>query len=102
MGVDAVFDYRSAGWPEEVKAATKGGVSYAVDCISEDESTAKISQAFVEEGGTIAVIRKGSWNEKGVRDGVVPWYGAAWVGLGHEIAYNRECSTSWRDVLIYP
>jgi hypothetical protein len=87
LGVEAVFDYRSPTWPEEAREAS-GGISYAVDCISEDNSTAHISQTFVEGGGKIAVIRKAAWNREGVRSDVTPLYGAVWVGLGHEIMYN--------------
>jgi len=67
-----------------------GGISYAVDCISEDESTASISQTFVESGGKIAVIRSTGWGKEGVREGVTPLYGAVWQGLGHEIIYNSS------------
>ncbi|KAF8954833.1 chaperonin 10-like protein [Flammula alnicola] len=98
LGVDAVYDYRSPTWPEDIRKAT-GGVSYAFDCISEDSSAALISQTFVDEGGKIAVIRQSAWNKEGVREGVVPLYGAAWSGLGHEIAYNDgilPASPTWR------
>jgi len=102
LGVEAVFDYRSPTWPEEAREAS-GGISYAVDCISEDNSTAHISQTFVEGGGKIAVIRKAAWNREGVRSDVTPLYGAVWVGLGHEIMYNGEilpASPSWRDLTV--
>jgi len=99
LGVEAVYDYLTPTWPEDLRKAS-GGISYAVDCISEDESTANISRAFVEAGGKIAVIRKAAWNKEGVRDRVVPLYGAAWSGLGHEIIYNNEilpASATWRE-----
>jgi len=93
--VDNVFDYRSPNWIEDVKKASAGGVDFAVDCISEDKTTGMISQCFVEgesaaNGGEkhIAVIRKAAWDKNLVREDVVPLYGAAWVGLGHEIIYN--------------
>ncbi|KIM44064.1 hypothetical protein M413DRAFT_67917 [Hebeloma cylindrosporum] len=98
LGVEAVYDYRSPAWPERLRNAS-GGISYAVDCISEDDSTALISQTFVEGGGKIAVIRKSAWRKEGVRQNVIPLYGAAWSGLGHEILYNDEtlaASPSWR------
>lgn len=89
LGVDGIFDYRSPTWVEEVRKAS-GGITHAVDCISEDNTTASISQTFREGSGKIAVIRKASWNKEGIRAGVTPSYGAAWVGLGHEIQYNSE------------
>lgn len=94
LGADAVFDYRSPTWAADVKAATAGGlgIDYALDCISEDATTGKISQCFVEVNGVaekrIAVIRKVAWDAGLVRKDVVPMYGAAWIGLGHEIIYN--------------
>lgn len=87
LGAEAVFDYRSPTWAEDVRKAS-GGISYAVDCISENESTALISQTFVESGGKIAVIRRKDWNKEGIREGVTPLYGAVWQGLGHELIYN--------------
>lgn len=88
-GVEAVFDYRSETWPEDVRRAS-GGISYALDCISEDDSTAKVSRTYVESGGIIAVIRKAAWHSEGVRENVTPVYSAVWSGLGHEIVYNGE------------
>jgi hypothetical protein len=90
MGVEAVYDYRSSTWPDDLRKATDGGISYAVDCISEDTSTARISQAFIETGGKIAIIRKSAWFKEGVRKDVTPLYGAVWSGLGHEIIYNSQ------------
>jgi len=89
LGVEAVFDYRSPNWPEEVRKAS-GGISAAFDCISEDESTAKISQTFAESGGTIALILRAAYNPEGVRKDVTPLYSAVWWGLGHEIVYHGE------------
>ncbi|KAF9466811.1 chaperonin 10-like protein [Collybia nuda] len=97
-GVEAVFDYRSETWPEDVSRAS-GGISYALDCISEEDSTAKISQTFIKSGGIIAVVRKTAWHKDGVRDDVTPIYSAVWSGLGHEITYNGgsiPASPSWR------
>jgi len=91
LGVEAVYDYRSPTWPEELRNAS-GGISYALDCISEDDSTAFISQTFVEDGGKIAVIRKSAWRKEGIRQNVIPLYGAAWSGLGHEIVYNGKAA----------
>jgi len=102
LGVDGVFDYRSPTWVEDVRRAS-GGITHAVDCISEDETTAMISQTFVQTGGKIAVIRKSAWNKEGVRPDVIPLYGAAWVGLGHQIFYNNETipeDLSWRALTV--
>ncbi|KAK0447372.1 zinc-binding oxidoreductase [Desarmillaria tabescens] len=98
LGVEAVFDYRSLAWIDDVRKAS-GGITHAFDCISEDDTTAHISQTFREGGGTIAVIRKAAWNKDGVRPDVTPLYSAAWSGLGHEILYNEEilpASPEWR------
>ncbi|KAG5642720.1 hypothetical protein DXG03_002296 [Asterophora parasitica] len=97
-GVDAVFDYRSPSWPEEVLKAS-GGISAALDCISEDDSTLKISHTFVESGGTIAVLRKSAWYPDGHKANVSAVYSAVWSGLGHDIYYNGgeiPASSSWR------
>ncbi|KAF9484541.1 GroES-like protein [Pholiota conissans] len=98
LGVDAVFDYKSPTWVDDVRKAS-GGITHAFDCISEDSSTALISQTFVPAGGKIAVVRKSSWSTEGIHDGVVPIYSAVWWGLGHEIVYNGDimpASPSWR------
>ncbi|SJL06576.1 related to toxD gene [Armillaria ostoyae] len=98
LGVEAVFDYRSPTWIDDVRS-TSGGITHAFDCISEDDTTAHISQTFREGGGTIAVIRKTAWNKDGIRANVTPLYSAAWSGLGHEILYNEEtlpASPEWR------
>lgn len=89
LGVEAVFDYRDPEWPQRVKDVS-GGIHYAVDCISEDDSTVLISQTFTDAGGRIAVIRSSAWRNEGIKQGVTPLYGAVWVGLGKEILYNGE------------
>lgn len=102
LGVEAVFDYRSLTWIDDVRSAS-GGITHAFDCISEDDTTAHISQTFREGGGTIAVIRKTAWKKDGVRANVTPLYSAAWSGLGHEILYNEEtlpASPEWRTFTV--
>lgn len=94
LGVEAVYDYRSPTWPDDLRKATNGGITYAVDCISEDTSTARISEAFVDGGGKIAVIRNATWLKEGVRKDVVPLYGAVWSGLGHELIYNSQFTSN--------
>jgi NADPH:quinone reductase-like Zn-dependent oxidoreductase len=93
IGVEAVFDYRSKTWIEDVRKAS-GGISAAFDCISAGDSTAQISKTFGESGGTIAVIRKGSWNEQGIKEGVSAIYSAVWFGLGHELVYSGMYRTT--------
>lgn len=93
-----MFDYKSPTWPDDVRRAS-GGISYAVDCISEDSSVALISQTFIGDG-RIAVIRKSSWNREGIREGVKPLYGAVWSGLGHEILYNSKCKLLRRSEIL--
>ncbi|KAG7440950.1 GroES-like protein [Guyanagaster necrorhizus] len=98
LGVEAVFEYRSPTQVDHVRNVS-GGITHAFDCLSEDDTTAHISQTFREGGGTIAVIRKAAWNKDGIRADVTPLYGAAWSGLGHEILYNGETlpeSPEWR------
>lgn len=94
LGADAVFDYRSQSWVNDVVRASAGGegINYALDCISEDQTTGMISQCFVQVGEDerIAVIRSTAWDANLVRQDVVPIYGAAWDGLGYEIAYNSK------------
>jgi len=90
-GVEGVFDYRSPTWPDDVRKAS-GGIAGAVDCISEDESTSKISQTFGESGGPISVLRHAAWSREGIPENVVPKYSAVWIGLGHAVIYNSEQS----------
>ncbi|KAF9005052.1 chaperonin 10-like protein [Cyathus striatus] len=107
FGVDAVYDYHSPTWPEDVRQASSG-IDFAVDCISEDDSTAKVSQTFGERGGKIAVVRSTAWSKEGIREDVTPLYGAAWMGLGREIIYNVlildgviPASLSWRAFTVH-
>lgn len=93
LGVEAVFDYKSPSWPEDVRELS-GGISYAIDCISEDATTGLVSQTFAPGGGKIAVIRRFAWNKDSVRPDVTPVYSAVWSGLGHEIVYNGELAVS--------
>ncbi|TCD63119.1 hypothetical protein EIP91_005991 [Steccherinum ochraceum] len=86
QGVEQIFDYRDLEWPARVKAAS-GGIKYGVDCISEGDSTAKISQTYIDEGGMITCFRIGEWDRKGIREGVQGTYTTAWVGLGRELHY---------------
>jgi len=97
-GVEAAFDYRSNTWIDNVRKAS-GGISAAFDCISLDDSTAQISKTFVDSGGTIAVIRKGSWKQDGIKQGVEAIYSAVWFGLGHELLYKEGVTAAnppWR------
>ncbi|KAJ2912866.1 hypothetical protein MD484_g7553, partial [Candolleomyces efflorescens] len=50
LGADRVYDYRDPAWPEQVKKYLDGGgIDYAVDCISEGDTTGIISELFVPE-----------------------------------------------------
>ncbi|KAH8100360.1 chaperonin 10-like protein [Cristinia sonorae] len=102
LGVEKVFDYRDPEWPRKVRAAS-GGIHYAVDCISEGDSTANISQTYKEGGGTIACIRKSTWSKDNVREDVIGIYSSVWVGLGKDIIYNNElipADPSWREFTV--
>ena len=104
-----MFDYRSSTWVDDVKTVSGGGIDYAVDCISEDDTTGLISQCFVEGesaavGGEkrIAVIRSTAWDKSLVRKDVSALYGAAWVGLGHEISYNGNINMTLEEQFTDP
>ncbi|KAF9529768.1 chaperonin 10-like protein [Crepidotus variabilis] len=102
LGAEAVFDYRSPTWPKELRALS-GGIDYALDCISEDESVARISQTFGPAGGKIVILLKGTWNKEGIRPDVIPVYQVAWSGLGYEIEYmgaTLPVSPSWRSFTV--
>ncbi|KAF6764796.1 chaperonin 10-like protein [Ephemerocybe angulata] len=88
LGADAVFDYRDSSWPEQVRKAYPDGIDYAVDCISEGDTTGVMSDLYRTGGGVIAVIRAVAWNKERVRSDVTPLYGAVWSGLGYDIIYN--------------
>lgn len=87
LGVDGVVDYRSPDWPRDI-VKLSGGITHAYDCISEGDSTGKISETFVPQGGQIAVIRKAAFDNTLIRQGVEALYGAVWSGLGVEIGYH--------------
>ncbi|TCD64944.1 hypothetical protein EIP91_003402 [Steccherinum ochraceum] len=87
QGVDQIFDYRDPEWPARVKAAS-GGIKYGLDCISEGDSTAKISQTYVDEGGVITCFRPSDyWNKEVIREGVEGTFSVLYVGLGKEIVF---------------
>jgi NADPH:quinone reductase-like Zn-dependent oxidoreductase len=92
LGVEAVYDHRSPTWPEELRKAS-GGISYAVDCLSEGDSTALISHTFVEDGGKIAVVRTTTWRKEGIRPNVIPLFGAAMSGLNKVVHYNGKAAS---------
>jgi len=98
LGVEAVYDYRSPTWPEELRKAS-GGISYAVDCLSEDDSTALISHTFVEGGGKIAVVRTG-WRKEGIRQNVIPLFGAAMSGLNNVVHYNGKAASRSHSIFL--
>ena len=88
---DHLFDYRAATWPGEVRPFTRSkGIDLALDCISEGSSVAKVCSTLAL-GGKIAVTRSiegGAWDSSGLRDGIVPSYGAVWEGLGERVDYQ--------------
>lgn len=92
-GITAVVDYHDPSWPSQICALSPSGlgVHYAFDCISEGESTGRVSDCFVRDQGIdkrIAVIRAVAWNAALVREDVTPLYGAVWQGLGQAVGYN--------------
>ncbi|THH26749.1 hypothetical protein EUX98_g7436 [Antrodiella citrinella] len=104
LGVEKAFDYRDPDWPQRVKEAS-GGIHYAVDCISEGDSTAKISRTYNNGGGVIACIRKSTWDKEGIRDGVVGLYSSVWIGLGKDIRYNGPllcCAFGSHQLIVLP
>ncbi|KAF9005054.1 chaperonin 10-like protein [Cyathus striatus] len=98
-GVEAVFDYKSDTWAEEVRNLC-GGVTGAVDCVSEGDTVAQVSQAFAPGGGTIAAVRApGTWLETGICSNVITFYSSVWWGLGYEVIHNDQsmpASPEWR------
>jgi NADPH:quinone reductase-like Zn-dependent oxidoreductase len=82
---DIVLDYRDAGWPDAVVA--RGGAHYALDCISEGGTVARVHSALAD-AARLAVFRGpvGGGYDPHLR--VAPVYGAVWEGLGVEVGYN--------------
>jgi NADPH:quinone reductase-like Zn-dependent oxidoreductase len=88
---DHLFSYRESTWPSEVRLFTQSkGIDLALDCISEGSSVAKVCSTLNSEG-RVAVTRSiegGAWDSKGLKEGVVPAYGAVWEGLGERVEYQ--------------
>jgi NADPH:quinone reductase-like Zn-dependent oxidoreductase len=86
---ESLVDYRNHNWEKLVLDATGGrGVDYALDCISEGETVARV-HSTLGANAKFAVFRGpvgGRYETKGLR--VTPQYGAVWEGLGVEVKYN--------------
>lgn len=88
---DYLFDYREATWPSEIRLSMRSKwIDLALDCISEGSSVAKVCSTLAP-GGKIAVTRSiegGVWDSSGLKEGIVPSYGAVWEGLGERVEYQ--------------
>lgn len=88
---DHLFDYHEPTWPSEIRLSTQSkGIDLALDCISEGSSVAKVCSTL-KAGGKLAVTRSvegGAWDSSGLREGIVPSYGAVWEGLGERVEYQ--------------
>ena len=56
LGADLVFSYSDPETPEKIKEVTGGKLKHAVDCISADDTPAKIAQCFGDEDGVVSII----------------------------------------------
>lgn len=86
---DALVDYRDGDWVHQVENLAKGGIDYAVDCISEGLTVRQIS-GMLRQDSHMAVVRSregGAWEDGDLP--VQPVYGAVWEGLGTEILYQN-------------
>lgn len=92
-GIHGIANYRDPTWVDQIRdMAKKDGVKIGlgVDCISEGETTGKISYSF-DGKGKIAVVRLTAWDSASVKSGVEVEYGAVWTGLGETVGYNGQC-----------
>lgn len=63
LGADVCFDYSDANVVSQIKDASKNNLSYAVDCISEKGSTAKVCAALTGPNPQVATVLPGVSNE---------------------------------------
>ncbi|GAA6039398.1 hypothetical protein JCM8097_002837 [Rhodosporidiobolus ruineniae] len=102
LGADAVYDYRSPRWVEDVRAfassssssssssSAGGAVTLAFDCISEG-ATARLcaSTMDLERGGKLAVVEKG-FEREGIPESVEVLPGLCWTALGKRVEYTHR------------
>lgn len=63
LGADLCFDYRDSDVISKIKSAVKGDIPYAIDCLSEQGSTAKTCAALSGCNPQIATILPGVQDE---------------------------------------
>lgn len=56
FGADDVFDYRDPGVVKEIKNATGGKLTTAVDCVATEQTISLVIGAISEEGGQVATV----------------------------------------------
>jgi NADPH:quinone reductase-like Zn-dependent oxidoreductase len=56
LGADVLFDYNDPEVVKKIREATGNKLKYAADCISEEYTLEKVSDALGEEGGAISCI----------------------------------------------
>jgi NADPH:quinone reductase-like Zn-dependent oxidoreductase len=79
LGADVVFDYNDPEVVKKIREATGNKLKYAADCISEEYTLEKVSEALGEEGGVISCILPCK-NE--LRKGVTAVFSVAYNLLG--------------------
>jgi NADPH:quinone reductase-like Zn-dependent oxidoreductase len=56
MGADKVVDYHDSNWVAQVKEFTQDKLEYALDCISEGETTTNVGKCMSSNGGRIVTL----------------------------------------------
>jgi NADPH:quinone reductase-like Zn-dependent oxidoreductase len=79
LGADVLFDYNDPEVVKKIREATGNKLKYAADCISEEYTLEKVSEALGEEGGVISCILPCK-NE--LRKGVTAVFSVAYNLLG--------------------
>ena len=59
LGADACFDYKDADVVAHIKQAAKDKLAYAIDCISENGSTAQVCAALTGANAQVATVLPG-------------------------------------------
>lgn len=56
LGADECVDYNDSDWPQQVKRLTHDKLEHAFDCICQDGSTGRITDAMSAKGGHIVTL----------------------------------------------
>jgi NADPH:quinone reductase-like Zn-dependent oxidoreductase len=95
LGADVLFDYNDPEVVKKIREATGNKLKYAADCISEEYTLEKVSEALGEGGGVISCILPCT---KELRKGVTAVFSNAFNLLG-----EVRCGSSrfHDDILIF-